>query len=75
VRYAQVTLRLTDGVEYAEWIGWVGFTSVSLRYSLLGFAGCLQFFHADARGDREEVQMTPTPLFVGRHTRLVPGAP
>src|SRR5262249_23671718 len=50
IRYAQVTLRLTDGREFCEWSALVGFTSAPLRQPLLGFAGCLQFFDADFRG-------------------------
>jgi hypothetical protein len=65
-RYAQITLRLTDGREFCEWQGWVGFTSAPLRQPLLGFAGCLQFFHADFRGDREEVELVTNSLYAGR---------
>jgi hypothetical protein len=55
VRYAQVTLRLTDGIEYREWPAWVGFTSARLNQPLLGFAGCLQFFSANFRGFNDMV--------------------
>ena len=30
VRYAEVGLRLTDGKEFREWTGWVGFTPAAL---------------------------------------------
>ena len=43
----------------------MGFTSVPLRNPLLGFAGCLQFFHADFCDDREEVELTTNTLFPG----------
>ena len=65
VRYAEVKLRLTDGIEFREWMGWVGFTPVSLYYPLLGFAGCLQFFTATFHGDREEVELTVNRLYRG----------
>src|SRR5687768_13482659 len=39
IRYAEITLRITDGVEYREWKAWVGFTSAMLSLPLLGFAG------------------------------------
>jgi hypothetical protein len=65
VRYAQVMLRLTDGREFREWHGWVGFTAARLAVSLLGFAGCLQFFGAHFRGDREEVELTVNALYPG----------
>jgi hypothetical protein len=57
VRYAQVALRLTDGHEFCEWSALVGFTTVPLRHPVLGFAGCLHFFDADFRGEREEVDL------------------
>ena len=65
VRYAPVALRLTDGREFREWQGWVGFTAARLAVSLLGFAGCLQFFGAHFRGDREEVELTVNALYPG----------
>jgi predicted aspartyl protease len=66
VRYAQVTVRLTDGVEYREWPACVGFTPARLKRPLLGFAGFLQFFTATFHGDREQVELTVNPLYPGR---------
>ena len=65
LRYAQVTLRVTDGVEQRQWPAWVGFTPVRLKYPLLGFAGCLQLFTATFRGDREEVELAVNGLYPG----------
>jgi hypothetical protein len=65
VRYAQVTLRLTDGKEQRQWPAWVGFTPAKLQSPLLGFAGFLQFFTATFRGDREEVELTINSLYPG----------
>ena len=65
LRYAQVTLRLTDGREFREWQGWVGFTAAPLSLSVLGFAGCLQFFGAYFHGDREEVELEANSLYPG----------
>ncbi|SRR5579885_2302348 len=65
VKYAQVTLRLTDGKEFREWIGRVGFTPVLTDYALLGFAGCLQFFTATFYGDHEEVELIVNGLYPG----------
>jgi hypothetical protein len=65
VKYAQVTLRLTDGKEYREWTGWVGFTPVLSNYALLGFAGCLQYFTTIYYGDREEVELFVNSLYPG----------
>jgi hypothetical protein len=66
VRYASVTLRITDGVEFREWPAVVGFASGNLTRPLLGFAGFLQFFTATFHGDREEVELTVNPLYPGR---------
>jgi hypothetical protein len=65
VRYAPVSLRLTDGLVYREWPALVGFTPVRLNRVLLGFAGCLQFFSATFHGDREEVELAVNPLYPG----------
>lgn len=65
LRYAHVTLRLESGTERREWLAWVGFTSAPLHYSLLGFAGFLQFFTATFHGDREEVELAVNALYPG----------
>jgi hypothetical protein len=65
LRYAEITLRLTDGREQREWTAWVGFTAGKLKRPLLGFAGVLQFFDACFRGDREEVELTVNSLYRG----------
>src|SRR5690349_7333088 len=54
VRYAQLTLRLTDGKEFREWAAWVGFTPALIKHGLLGFAGCLQYFTTTFHGHLEE---------------------
>jgi hypothetical protein len=65
LRYAQVMLRLTDGREFREWPAWVGFTPARLLLSVLGFAGCLQFFGAYFYGDREEVELEVNARYPG----------
>lgn len=65
VRYAEVTLRITDGVEQREWKAWVGFTSAKLRQPLLGYAGFLQFFTATFRGDLQEVELEINSSYPG----------
>src|SRR4051794_31519212 len=35
VRYAEVTLRLSDGRERREWRAWVGFATTQARYPML----------------------------------------
>jgi hypothetical protein len=65
LRYAAVTLRLTDGNEFREWPATVGFTSAPLRRPLLGFAGFLRFFTATFHGDREELELAVNALYPG----------
>jgi hypothetical protein len=65
VRYAQVRLRLASANQGHEWPAWVGFTPSPLRHSLLGFAGCLQFFTATFHGDLEEVELAVNRLYPG----------
>ncbi len=65
VRYARVGLRITDGIEGREWPALVGFTPVKLYYSLLGFAGFLQFFDANLRGALEVAELTVNSLYPG----------
>jgi hypothetical protein len=65
LRYADVTLRLTDGKERREWPATVGFTAVRLRRPLLGFAGFLRFFTATFQGDREEIELAVNSLYPG----------
>lgn len=65
LRYAVVTLNLTDFQENREWRAWVGFTPASMRYPILGFAGCLQFFDALFHGSREKVELTVNDLYPG----------
>src|SRR5262245_16851938 len=65
LRYAEVTLRISDGYEYREWRGWVGFTAVRLRYALAGFAGFLQYFTATFHGDLQVADLTVNALYPG----------
>ncbi|MGL4554411.1 MAG: aspartyl protease family protein [Gemmataceae bacterium] len=65
VRFLQVTLRLSDGVERREWPAWVGFTPFPLRRGLLGFAGFLRYFDATFRGAAEEVELAANALYPG----------
>jgi hypothetical protein len=66
LRFAEVTIRLTDGREQREWLGWVGFTPTKLRRSILGFGGFLQFFTATFHGDREQVELTTNSFYRGK---------
>jgi hypothetical protein len=66
ISYAPVTLRLTDGIEFREWTALVGFTSTLMTHSLLGFAGCLQYFDVLFRGEQEVVELTVNGLYQGK---------
>jgi hypothetical protein len=65
IRFAEVRLRLTDGVEFRAWPARVGFTSAPLKQPLLGFAGFLQFFTAAFDGEREAVDLAVNGRYPG----------
>jgi predicted aspartyl protease len=65
VRFVEVTLRLTDGIERREWTAWVGFTPFPLRRGLLGFSGFLRFFKATFDGEAEVVELETNGLYLG----------
>jgi hypothetical protein len=65
LRYAVVTLRIASLQEQREWQAWVGFTAAPLIRPLFGFAGFLQFFDANFRGSREEVELTVNANYSG----------
>ena len=66
-RYAQVRLRITDGIrETYEWSAYVAFSPFPLRRGLWGFAGFLQYFNADFRGADWEVHLHPNRSFPGQ---------
>jgi hypothetical protein len=64
-RFAQVTLRITDGVEFREWPARVGFVAQGLRRPVLGFGGFLQFFTTILYGDDEAVELKVNRLYPG----------
>src|SRR5215207_4281793 len=63
IRYAEVRLRLTDGVEFREWPARVGFTPAPIKRALLGFAGFFQFFTATFDGDREHIELAVNAIY------------
>jgi hypothetical protein len=65
VRFATVTLRLATQTERREWSALIGFTSAPMRHGLLGYAGALQFFATNLRGDAEIVELTVNSLYPG----------
>jgi predicted aspartyl protease len=65
IRFAEVTLRLSDGVEVREWPARVGFATAPLKRPLLGFAGFFQFFTATFDGAGEQVELAANALYPG----------
>lgn len=65
-RYASVELRISDGRETYEWTATVGFVSAPLAYSLLGYAGCLEYFDVSFHGVAREALLVPNASFPGR---------
>jgi hypothetical protein len=63
-RFAEVTIRLSDGIEFREWPGWVGFAK-ALRRPVLGFGGCLQFFDSKFFGADEMFELEVNRLYPG----------
>jgi hypothetical protein len=73
VHYANVSLLLSDGYETCEWDAVVGFSTVPMRWALLGHAGFLEFFDIQLLGARREVIVLPNVGFPGR--RVVHSTP
>jgi hypothetical protein len=67
VIYAQATLLLSDGYETCEWDTIVGFSTVPMRWALLGHAGFLEFFDVHLFGARREAVVAPNAAFSGQH--------
>ncbi len=65
IRYAEVSLRVTDGGDVYEWAARVGFTSAPIKRALLGFAGFLQYFTATFDGENDVVELAPNGLYPG----------
>jgi hypothetical protein len=65
VRFAEVRLRLTDGIEFREWPARVAFAAMPMRRPLFGFAGFLQFYDVVFRGAAEVVELTVNHLYPG----------
>jgi hypothetical protein len=64
-RYAVVELRLAHAGEAYSWQATIAFVDVSLRYPLLGYAGCLQYFDATFCGADHEVEIVSNREYPG----------
>jgi hypothetical protein len=67
VFYAPVTLLLSDGSESCTWDTIVGFSTVTMRWALLGHASFLEYFDVHLLGNRHEVHIVPNAAFSGKH--------
>jgi hypothetical protein len=64
-RFAQVNVRMSDGIKFHEWPAWIGFVAKGLLRPVLGFGGFLNFFTATFRGDAEIVELVTNRLYPG----------
>lgn len=65
LRFGDVDLELSDGIEVRRWAAVVGFSAAPLRYPILGLSGCLQFFDARFLGESRVVELEVNPSFSG----------
>ena len=67
VRYASVTVLLSDGYETCEWDATIGFAAVPMRWALLGHAGFLEYFDVHLLGALRQSTVLPNSAFLGHH--------
>jgi hypothetical protein len=65
LRFGDIDLELSDGLQIWQWPTVVGFSNAPLRYPILGLAGCLQFFDARFRGDDRLVELEINRAYPG----------
>ncbi len=65
MRYADITLLLADDVSAYSWPATVAFTTAPLKHSLLGLAGCLEYFDARFFGADRIVEMEANWTYPG----------
>ncbi len=75
VRFAPVTMLLTDGCEVCQWDAVVGFSSVPLRWALLGHSAFLDQFDVQLLGARREAVIVPNSAFSGQHLLVTAPTP
>jgi hypothetical protein len=63
--YADVLLQLTDDVTTYRWPATLAFTQAPLKYSLLGIAGCLEYFDARFLGEARIVELETNWTYPG----------
>lgn len=65
LRFGDVELELSDGIELRRWQAVIGFSQAPLRYPVLGLSGCLQFFDARFLGENRFVELESNQSFSG----------
>jgi Aspartyl protease len=67
VRYATVTLRVTDAKESCVWDAIIGFAPIARRQIILGQTGFLQYFDVTLLNPFREIILEPNASFAGQH--------
>jgi hypothetical protein len=65
ILYANITLMLADDTSTYTWPTIVAFTPAPIKHSLLGIAGCLQYFDARFRGADRTVELEANWTYPG----------
>ena len=65
LRFGDVALELSDGLEVWQWSAIVGFSQAPIRYPILGICGCLQFFDARFLGQTRFVELETNGSYPG----------
>jgi hypothetical protein len=68
LRFGDVTLELSDGIQVWRWPAVVGFSPAPLRYPLLGICGCLEWIDACFRTGHRVVDLETSPSYPGTTT-------
>jgi hypothetical protein len=68
IRFGEVRLELSDGIEAWNWNAIVAFTPAPIRYPLLGQASFFSFFDITFKGEAREVSLETNPSFPGTKT-------
>ncbi len=65
LRFGDVELELSDGIQVCRWPAVVAFSQAPIRYPILGFSGTLEFFDATFLGDDRLVRLEVNRSFPG----------
>ena len=65
ILYANISLMLADDTSTYSWPTIAAFTSAPIKFSLLGLAGCLQYFDARFRGADRTVELEANWTYPG----------